>query len=198
MAKVVKNESWWVVKEIIYPDMSSWLEGSEDTWVVKDIIYPDANSWAEPDLPSGNPKEIEEPIDTPVSIPWEGEANISTAPKATVKTTSKWWTTQQLKNADLNFNQYWDDSSAANQDTAWGMYDKYEWEGVKTSNVNYNPKASIDTLNPNYQYGMDAQWANSASAWYIARRNDEIASALYNAWMTSKDDVINFLAQMME
>jgi hypothetical protein len=47
---------------------------------------------------------------------------------------------------------------------------------------------------------MDAQWANTDSAGYIARRNDMIASALFNdavadGRLPTKDDVINYLSQ---
>lgn len=99
---------------------------------------------------------------------------------------------QWLKNADLNYNQYWDDSSAANQATAWGMREKNTWEWVATSNVEYNPNASMDNLD--YKYWKDAQYANSDSAGYLARRNDEIASALFNAWLVEKADIIQYLA----
>ena len=101
---------------------------------------------------------------------------------------------RQLKNADVNFSQYWDDSSAPNQATAGGQNDKYTWEFTRNSNIWYDPNITTADLDPNYLFWMDAQWANSDQAGYIARRNDMIASALYNEWKTSKDDVINFLS----
>lgn len=101
---------------------------------------------------------------------------------------------RQLKNADVNFSQYWDDSSAPNQVTAGGQNDKYTWEFTRNSNIWYDPNITTADLDPNYLFWMDAQWANSDQAGYIARRNDMIASALYNEWKTSKDDVINFLS----
>ena len=97
-------------------------------------------------------------------------------------------------NADVNFSQYWDDSSAPNQATAWGQNDKYTWEFTKNSNIWYDPNITTADLDPNYLFWMDAQWANTDSAGYIARRNDMIASALYNEWRTSKQDVIDFLS----
>lgn len=102
----------------------------------------------------------------------------------------------KLKNADLNISQYWDDSSMKNYSDPnrwWGENVKYEWEGTKNSQVAYNPNATIEWLDPNYKYGHEAQMANSEEANYIARRNDEIASALYNAWKTSQLDVADFL-----
>lgn len=113
---------------------------------------------------------------------------------------TSWWTTtttnqRQLKNADVNFSQYGDDSSAPNQATRWGQNEKYTWEFVKNSNLGYDPNIKLADLDPNYLFWMDAQWANSDSAGYIARRNDMIASALYNEGLTSKEDVLNWLSQ---
>lgn len=111
--------------------------------------------------------------------------------------TQSWWS--RFRNANINLDQYWDDSSPDNQSIAWGRNEKYTWEGVKTSNLAYDPNITTADLDPNYVYWMDAQYANSDNAWYIARRNDMIASALYNEaiaqWRNpTKEDVINFLA----
>lgn len=103
-----------------------------------------------------------------------------------------------LKNADVNISQYWDDSSEKNYnnpDLWWGENQKYTWENTKNSQVAYDPNATLDNLDPNYQFGWNAQLANSDQAWYIAKRNDQIASALYNAWLTSIEDVANYLNQ---
>lgn len=103
-----------------------------------------------------------------------------------------------LQNADVNINQYWDDSSAANYNNPelWGWTNtKYTGETTKNSQVAYNPNLTIDQLDPNYKYGQEAQIANSKQANYIAQRNDNIASALYNAGTTSIEDVENFLNQ---
>lgn len=99
----------------------------------------------------------------------------------------------ELKNADVNLSQYWDDSSAPNQATAWWMNQKYTGEGTLNSNVAYNNTIKTADLDPEYKYWWDAQVANSNEAWYIARRNDNIASALYNEWKRSKEDVVTFL-----
>ena len=101
-----------------------------------------------------------------------------------------------LQNADMNLNQYGDDSSAANYNdpAKWGWANqKYTWETTKNSQIAYDPNMTIDKLDPNYKYGWAAQLANSKEANYIASRNDNIASALYNAWTTSWDDVEAFL-----
>ena len=99
-----------------------------------------------------------------------------------------------LKNADVNLNQYWDDSSQINMETnPWWTNQKYTWEWVLNSNLNYDKNLTTPNLDPNYKYWRDAQMANSNEAGYIARRNDNIASALYNEWKRSKEDVVSFL-----
>lgn len=101
---------------------------------------------------------------------------------------------EHLQNADLNLNQYGDDSTPANQiSTPWGMNQKYTWENTLNSNIPYNANIRTADLDPEYKYWWDAQLANSAEAWYIARRNDNIASALYNEGKRSKEDVVSFL-----
>ena len=107
---------------------------------------------------------------------------------------AEWKPEEHLQNADLNLNQYWDDSTPANQvSTPWGMNNKYTGEWTLNSNIPYNANIRTSDLDPNYVYGWDAQLANSKDAGYIARRNDNIASALYNEGLRSKEDVISFL-----
>lgn len=103
---------------------------------------------------------------------------------------------EKLQNADINLNQYWDDLSPENlakPELWWGYNDKYTWEWTKNTFQAYDPNATIEWLDPNYQYWRNAQMANSYEANYIANRNDQLASALYNAWKTSYEDVKNFL-----
>lgn len=102
------------------------------------------------------------------------------------------------QNANLNYYQYWDDSNPAQQVQKGWMNEKYTWEGVKTSNLEYDPNITRADLDPNYLFWENARQQNRQEAWYIARRNDMIASALYNEWLTSKDDVANFLSQQNE
>lgn len=104
---------------------------------------------------------------------------------------------KKLKNANMNISQYWDDSSSEYADSQywWWENEKYTGENTKNSKVSYNPNATLEWLDPNYKYWQDAEMANSQEANYIAKRNDEIASALYNAWKTSMEDVWNFLNQ---
>lgn len=102
----------------------------------------------------------------------------------------------KLQNADVNLSQYWDDSSEANYNnpSLWGWENtKYTGENTLGSQVAYNPNATVEGLDPNYLYWQEAQMQNSKEANYIAKRNDEIASALYNAWKTSIQDVNDFL-----
>lgn len=138
-------------------------------------------------------------VQTPVATPTPTK---TPTPRRTQKSggtpvqQSNWRDYSQLRNADVNLSQYWDDSSAQNynnQELWWWENQKYTGEGVKTSNVNYDSNATLENLDPNYQYWWNAQLANSNDAWYIARRNDTIASALYNAGLTSINDVRNFL-----
>lgn len=102
----------------------------------------------------------------------------------------------KLKNPDDSLNMYWDDSSEANYKnpaTVWGRAEKYTWEWVKTSDVAYNPDITTKDLNPDYLYGREAQMYGSENNWYISERNDNIASALYNEWRVSKQEVADFL-----
>ena len=102
--------------------------------------------------------------------------------------------TEQLKNANVNLNQYGDDSNLQNQiSTTGGELGKHTWEWVKTSNIDYNQNVTTDKLQGNMIFGNEAQNYNSNTEWYIAQRNDAIASALYNQWTTSREDVANYL-----
>lgn len=108
------------------------------------------------------------------------------------------WDPTKLRNADINISQYWDDSSAKNYNNSalwWGENQKYTGENTLGSQIAYNPNATLAWLDPNYLYWQAAQMQNSKDANYIARRNDEIASALYNEWKATVQDVANFLSQ---
>ncbi len=102
------------------------------------------------------------------------------------------------QNANLNYYQYWDDSNPAQQWQKGWMNEKYTGEWVSNSYIEYNPDLTVADLDPNYLYGENARQQNRKEAWYIARRNDNIASALYNEWLTSREDVANFLSQQNE
>lgn len=97
------------------------------------------------------------------------------------------------QNANLNYNAYWDDSNPAWQWQRGGMNEKYTGEGVKNTYIDYNPDIKTWDLDPNYLYWEAARQQNRKEAGYIARRNDMIASALYNEWLISKEDVARFL-----
>ena len=106
-----------------------------------------------------------------------------------------WRITVWPQNANLNYYQYWDDSNPNQQSQKGWMNDKYTWEWVRTSNLEFDKNITRADLDPNYLYWEAARQQNRKEAGYIARRNDMIASALYNEWLTSKDDVANFLSQ---
>ena len=98
-------------------------------------------------------------------------------------------------NANLNYNQYWDDSHPNQQSQKWWLNEKYTWEGTSNTYIAYNPDLKTSDLDPNYLYWQAAKDQNRQEAGYIARRNDNIASALYNEWRVSKEDVADFLSQ---
>ena len=90
-----------------------------------------------------------------------------------------------------SFSAYWDDSDLVRQQQSLGwLNDKYEWEWVWT--INYNEDATLSNL-PNYKYGKDAN--KTGEDMYLSNRNDNIASALFNEWKLTKEDVANYLAQ---
>ena len=100
---------------------------------------------------------------------------------------------KQIRGANQSFSQYWDDSSRDKQDTRWWLNQKYTWEWVNTSDINYNPDITTKDLNPNFVYGKQSQVYGTDHPWYISQRNDDIASALYNEWLVSREDVTRFL-----
>lgn len=71
--------------------------------------------------------------------------------------------------------------------------DKYVGEGTNNVYNPYNKDIMIADLDPNYQYGQPAKNINAVDDKYITTRNDNIASALYNEWKVSYNDVVNFL-----
>lgn len=100
---------------------------------------------------------------------------------------------KQIRWANQSFSLYWDDSSRDKQSTLWWLNDKYTGEGVKTSDINYNAELKIGDLNSNFVYWKQSQVYGTDHPWYISQRNDDIASALYNEWRVSKEEVQKFL-----
>ena len=108
------------------------------------------------------------------------------------------FTGKDLHNADTEKSAYWDDSTLATYNTGnnkWGTNDKYTWENTRNTYTWYNADITTADLNPDYQYWWLAQQQESIEQWYIANRNDNIASALYNEWKRSIEDVANYLNQ---
>lgn len=108
-----------------------------------------------------------------------------------------WRDPKLIKNWSLNKNAYGDDGNGNPEVDIPEMYgwtnDKYTWTWTRNTFEAYNPNITTADLDPTYKYGLDAEMANSREANYIARRNDMIASALYNEWKTSMQDVAEFL-----
>lgn len=128
-------------------------------------------------------------------IAYRAEEQQSDSP-VTEQSTNWQFDPAKLQNADVNISAYGDDSSEKNYNNPdlWGWENtKYKGENTKNTSVEYNPNATIEWLNPDYAYWQKAQMINSWEAGYIQRRNDEIASALYNAGKTSIQDVADFL-----
>lgn len=71
--------------------------------------------------------------------------------------------------------------------------EKYTGEGTNNVYHPYNRTLTIDQLDPNYKYGQPAKDINAIDDSYITRRNDQIASALYNEWKVTYDEVVWFL-----
>lgn len=124
------------------------------------------------------------------SIPTPNQRTISTPTTPIVQANP---TQQGQRNANLNFQMYWDDSSPENQGTPGGMYNKYTGEGVDTSQLNYDPNITTADLG-GMAFWQAGRMANTNQANYLAQRNDRIASALFNEWKTSKEDIVYYLA----
>lgn len=132
----------------------------------------------------------------PIAYRTEEQGNIDTP--VTELSTNWEFDPAKLDNADVNLSAYGDDSSEQNYNNpnlrGWEN-DKYRGENTRNTSIEYDPNATIEGLNPNYAYWQKAQMINSSNAGYIQRRNDQIASALYNAGKVSPEDVREFLMQ---
>ena len=100
---------------------------------------------------------------------------------------------KQISGGNQSFNQYWDDSSPEMQWTLGWTNQKYTWEYTKNSDINYDANITTKDLNPNFVYGQASKVYGTDHPWYISQRNDQIASALFNEWRVSKEEVQAFL-----
>lgn len=98
-----------------------------------------------------------------------------------------------ISGGNQSFNQYWDDSSPEKQWTLGWTNQKYTWEYTKNSDINYDANITTKDLNPNFVYGQASKVYGTDHPWYISQRNDQIASALFNEWRVSKEEVQKFL-----
>ena len=98
----------------------------------------------------------------------------------------------QLKNPNQSLEYYGDDSSADNYQYMWWKAPKYTWEWVRTSDLDYNKDITTKDLQWE-KYWWESQVYGSQNWWYVSRRNDNIASALYNEWKITRNDVQDFL-----
>ena len=82
-------------------------------------------------------------------------------------------------------NTYWDLGGASSKP-------KYQWFGTMTG---YNPSLTVANLWGGYQFGTMAEQAEKNSPWYLEWRNNELASALLNSWITDQAWIRDFLSQ---
>lgn len=172
-----KKPKWWVVDEITIYDNPEEAKAMVDEEVIENAT----NGW--------------ETAGTTVP---QNTQNATNSESGTSVSNGNWTIKVWEQNANLNYYQYWDDSNPAQQWQKGWMNPKYTWEWVSNSYIEYNPDLTVADLDPNYLYWENARQQNRQEAWYIARRNDQIASALYNEWLTSREDVANFLSQQKE
>lgn len=126
------------------------------------------------------------------TVPQNTQSNTNSESGASANS-NDWTIKVWEQNANLNYYQYWDDSNPAQQWQKGWMNPKYTGEWVSNSYIEYNPDLTVADLDPNYLYWENARQQNRQESGYIARRNDQIASALYNEWLTSRWDVANYL-----
>ena len=100
-----------------------------------------------------------------------------------------------INDANNSLEMYGDDSSKDNYKTLGGKAEKYTGEWVKTSDVPYDENITTEWLDPNYLFGKESKVYGTQHRGYISQRNDMIASALYNEWKTSMEDVADYLYQ---
>lgn len=172
-----KKPKWWVVDEITTYDDPEEAKAIVDEKVIENAT----NGW-----------------ETLGSTVPQNTQNNTNSESGTSVSSNDWTIKVWKQNANLNYYQYWDDSNPAQQWQKGWMNPKYTWEWVSNSYIEYNPDLTVADLDPNYLYWENARQQNRQEAGYIARRNDQIASALYNEWLTSREDVANFLSQQKE
>lgn len=172
-------------------------EKSEETpkWTPIDEWLVDPVPWSPEDKSKQQDKKWWETAGT--TVPQNNQGNTKSW-GGTSASNDDWTIKVWEQNANLNYYQYWDDSNPAQQWQKGWMNPKYTGEWVSNSYIEYNPDLTVADLDPNYLYWEAARQQNSKEAGYIARRNDNIASALYNEWLTSREDVANFLSQQKE
>lgn len=95
---------------------------------------------------------------------------------------------EQIRNNTAPTYQYWDTGGAANTT-------KYTWTGVSGGgNFQYNSSINTGTLwNANMLFWESAKQYESQNPWYLEKRNNAIANALYNEWKTDEQSVRNYL-----
>lgn len=101
-------------------------------------------------------------------------------------------TTQKVTNAsNAASNAYGD---------LWGNWQKYTWTGVGASgNYKYNPNLSTQNFSSkSLIFGNNAASYESNNPWYLEKRNNAIANALYNEWKTDERSIRNYLSTFQD
>lgn len=115
-------------------------------------------------------------------------------------------TTNKVTNANSNGNWgtysynpntwYYEKQSTQYGDL-WGNGQKYTWTGVGSGSqgYTYNSNLTTNAFNPSqFVFGTNAEERERQKSWYIEKRNDYIANALYNEWKTSEQNIRNYLS----
>jgi len=93
-----------------------------------------------------------------------------------------------LSNTYNYWNIYWD--------TGWAnTKTQYQWFGTAAK---YNPTITLGTLWGWYQFWTQAELAEKNSPWYLEWRNNELASAFLNSWITDIAWIKDFLSKNYE
>lgn len=86
-------------------------------------------------------------------------------------------------------------------DVRWAKnFNKWNSMGVSTTNNNYNKNINQDLLQKWYNSWAIFFWDRaknyeSKNTWYLSKRNDTIASGLWNEWKKTKQDISSYLSQ---
>lgn len=102
-------------------------------------------------------------------------------------------TTNKVTNTNVPTNTYGDTGGAANATKYTGVWVSSAWD------YTYNPNINTGS----FQDGALKFWYNAidygkTNPWYLEKRNNYIANALYNEWKTSEQAIRNYLSTFQD